>query len=71
MPATVAVVLANRRGANDRVLELVEQRAPDGLTDVEAVISRAELKEISNCYMRTAGFGPQALNTRPSPRRPR
>jgi hypothetical protein len=65
-PATAAVVLANRRGANDRVLELVEQRAPDGFTDVGAVISRAELEEISNGYMRTAGFDPQALNTRPS-----
>jgi 5-methylphenazine-1-carboxylate 1-monooxygenase len=65
-PATSAVVLANRRGANDRVLELVEQRAPDGFTDLEAVISRAELEEISNGYMRTAGFDPQALNTRPS-----
>jgi hypothetical protein len=65
-PATAEVVLANRRGANDRVLELVEQRAPDGFTDIEAVVSRAELEEIANGYMRTAGFDPQTLNNRPS-----
>jgi 2-polyprenyl-6-methoxyphenol hydroxylase-like FAD-dependent oxidoreductase len=65
-PATAKVVLANRRGANDRVLELVEQRAPDGFTDIEAVVSRAELEEIANGYMHTAGFDPQTLNKRPS-----
>jgi 5-methylphenazine-1-carboxylate 1-monooxygenase len=65
-PATAPVVLANRSGANDRVLELVEQRAPDGFANVEAVISRAELEEISNGYMRTAGFDPHSLTARPS-----
>jgi 5-methylphenazine-1-carboxylate 1-monooxygenase len=65
-PATAEVVLANRRGANDRVLELVEQRAPDGFTDIDAVVSRAELEEIATGYMRTAGFDPETLNARPS-----
>jgi 5-methylphenazine-1-carboxylate 1-monooxygenase len=34
--------------------------------DLDAVISRAELEEISRSYKRTAGFDPEILNNRPS-----
>jgi 5-methylphenazine-1-carboxylate 1-monooxygenase len=63
---TAGVVLANRQGGPERCLEIVEQRAPDGFADLDAVISRAELEEISRRYKRTAGFDPEVLNTRPS-----
>jgi 2-polyprenyl-6-methoxyphenol hydroxylase-like FAD-dependent oxidoreductase len=65
-PQTAGVVLANRQGGPERCLELVEQRAPDGFVDLDAVISRAELEEISRRYKRTAGFDPEILNNRPS-----
>jgi 5-methylphenazine-1-carboxylate 1-monooxygenase len=65
-PQTAGVVLANRQGGPERCLELVEQRAPDGFVDLDAVISREELEEISRSYKRTAGFDPEVLNTRPS-----
>jgi 5-methylphenazine-1-carboxylate 1-monooxygenase len=65
-PQTTGVVLANRQGGPERCLEIVEQRAPDGFADLDAVISRAELEEISRRYKRTAGFDPETLNTRPS-----
>ena len=37
---TSCVVLANRQGGPERCLELVEQRAPDGFVDLDAVIGR-------------------------------
>jgi 2-polyprenyl-6-methoxyphenol hydroxylase-like FAD-dependent oxidoreductase len=65
-PPTAGVVLANRQGGPERCLEIVEQRAPDGFVDLDAVLSRAELEEISRRYKRTAGFDPAVLNNRPS-----
>ena len=37
-----------------------------GDVDLDAVISREELVEISTSYKRTAGFDPEILNSRPS-----
>jgi 2-polyprenyl-6-methoxyphenol hydroxylase-like FAD-dependent oxidoreductase len=65
-PQTAAVVLANRQGGPEKCLKLVEQRAPEGFVDLDAVISRAELEAIARSYKRTAGFDPETLNTRPS-----
>jgi 5-methylphenazine-1-carboxylate 1-monooxygenase len=65
-PQTAGVVLANRQGGPERCLEIVEQRAPDGFVDLDAVISRAELEQIARSYKRTAGFDPEVLNNRPS-----
>ena len=65
-PATAAVVWANRKVGPEQCMELVEQRAPNGFTDLDAVISQRELEEISRSYKRTAGFDPDILNNRPS-----
>ena len=65
-PATAAVVQANRKVGPEQCMELVEQRAPNGFTDLDAVISQHELEEISRSYKRTAGFDPDILNNRPS-----
>lgn len=65
-PATAAVVQANRKVGPEQCMELVEQRAPGGFTDLDAVISQRELEEISRSYKRTAGFDPDILNNRPS-----
>ncbi len=67
-PATAAVVLANRRGGPDRVLQLAEERAPGGFTDIETVIPRAELEAIADGYKQTAGFDREAVNRRVSGR---
>lgn len=63
-PATAAVVLANRRGGPDRVLQLAEERAPNGFADVESVIPRAELEAIADGYKQTAGFDRETVNQR-------
>jgi 2-polyprenyl-6-methoxyphenol hydroxylase-like FAD-dependent oxidoreductase len=65
-PQTAGVVLANRQGGPERCLEIVEQRAPHGFYDLDSVISRTELEEISRTYKRTAGFDPEVLNNRSS-----
>ncbi|MGH2395762.1 MAG: flavin-dependent oxidoreductase [bacterium] len=54
-PDTRAVVEANRRGGPMRPLALVEQRAPDGFTKLDDVISPQELADIADAYKRTAG----------------
>jgi len=61
-----ALVLANRRGGPERVLHLVEQRAPNGFTRIEDVMTNDELDSIALRYRRTAGFDADTLNTAPS-----
>jgi 2-polyprenyl-6-methoxyphenol hydroxylase-like FAD-dependent oxidoreductase len=65
-PATAAVVAANRKVGPELCQEIVEERAPDGFTNIDDVISRAELEDISRRYKVTAGFDPTILNNRPS-----
>ena len=65
-PATAAVVRANRKVGPEQCMELVEQRAPNGFTNLDDIISQRELEEISRSYKRTAGFDPDILNNRPS-----
>jgi hypothetical protein len=47
-------------------MQLVEQRAPNGFTNLDEVIAAHELEEIARAYKRTAGFDPETLNRRPS-----
>lgn len=63
-PATAAIVAANRANGPDQVLELIEQRAPDGFARIEDVLTPAELEETAAGYKRVAGFSVEALNTR-------
>ena len=65
-PATSAVVLANRQVGPEQVMEIAEQRAPDGFADVSEVMTPQEMAAISERYRRTAGFDPASLNARPS-----
>jgi 2-polyprenyl-6-methoxyphenol hydroxylase-like FAD-dependent oxidoreductase len=65
-PATAAVVLANREVGPEQCMEIVEARAPDGFTDLDAIITQAELAELSDSYKRKAGFDPSTLNERAS-----
>jgi 2-polyprenyl-6-methoxyphenol hydroxylase-like FAD-dependent oxidoreductase len=65
-PATSRIVLANRGNGPEQVMQLAEERASGGFTNVEDVIPRAELERIAADYKRTAGFEVERLNTRPS-----
>jgi 2-polyprenyl-6-methoxyphenol hydroxylase-like FAD-dependent oxidoreductase len=64
-PATAAIVLANRRNGPEQVMQLVQERAPNGFTRIEDVLTRAELEEAAAGYKRIAGFDKDELNARP------
>jgi 2-polyprenyl-6-methoxyphenol hydroxylase-like FAD-dependent oxidoreductase len=53
---TSEIVRSNRRHGPEVVMEIVEQRAPNGFRDLDEVISRSELEEIAQRYKRIAGF---------------
>jgi 5-methylphenazine-1-carboxylate 1-monooxygenase len=55
-PATAAIVLSNRRGGPEGVIDLVEARAPDGFDDLDAVASYAEREAIVRGYASLAGY---------------
>jgi 2-polyprenyl-6-methoxyphenol hydroxylase-like FAD-dependent oxidoreductase len=60
-PATAAVVQANRSRAHDAMLDLVNQRAPQGFSNIDDVVSADELKQISASYQQTARFAQEQL----------
>lgn len=61
-PRTSDLVLANRENGPEQVMQLAEERAPDGFADIHDVIPRTELDEIAARYKRTAGFAPDQVN---------
>ncbi len=50
LPATRDIVLSNRRGGPERVVDVVSERAPGGFDRLDAVIAPAELDAISKGY---------------------
>jgi 5-methylphenazine-1-carboxylate 1-monooxygenase len=65
-PATADLVMLNRRNGPEQVMQLVEERAPEGYDVVTNVLSLKELEEIAANYKRVAGFQVEGLNARPS-----
>jgi 2-polyprenyl-6-methoxyphenol hydroxylase-like FAD-dependent oxidoreductase len=62
-PATAAIVLAKRGNAHDEILEIAEQRAPDGFESIDEFSSTEELRSIVNGYKQTALFDKQRLQS--------
>ncbi len=60
-PATSAIVVANRGLGPELPMQLVEERAPGGFTDIADVISPEEIAAVTEGYRRTAGFALAAL----------
>ncbi len=65
-PATSQLVLLNRGNGPERVMQMVEERAPNGFNVVTEVLSQEELEEVANNYKKVAGFQVEALNAKPS-----
>jgi 2-polyprenyl-6-methoxyphenol hydroxylase-like FAD-dependent oxidoreductase len=61
-PMTAEIVLNNRRGGPERVIDVLEERAPDGFTDVDAVASYAEREAIVRGYASMSGFAREQVN---------
>jgi len=54
LPPTAAIVESNRRKGIDVMLDIVEQRAPQGFTDLESVLPADELERIVGDYKKLA-----------------
>jgi 5-methylphenazine-1-carboxylate 1-monooxygenase len=66
LPVMNKVILNNREFGPSIIMDMAEQRAPNGFTDIEEVIPRRELEEIAHSFKVTAGFDPESLNKRAS-----
>ncbi len=65
-PATADIVLSNRKGGPEGVIDVVEARAPDGFDDIEKVVSQAERQAIVHGYASLAGYAKAQVNARSS-----
>lgn len=61
-PATAEIVVSNRRGGPEGLIDVVEARAPDGFTDIEEVASYEERKAIVRGYASLAGYAQNQVN---------
>lgn len=68
-PMTAEIVLNNRKGGPERVIDVLEERAPDGFADVETAASYAEREAIVRGYAAMAGFAKEQVNA-PAPKPP-
>lgn len=62
LPMTAKIVRNNRLGGPERVIDVVEERAPDGFVDLDTIVSHAELEWIVRGYARMAGFDQMQVN---------
>jgi 2-polyprenyl-6-methoxyphenol hydroxylase-like FAD-dependent oxidoreductase len=61
-PKTAQVVANNRRGGPAAVIDMVEERAPNGFSDLGSVVTHEELARISDDYKRVASFDIATVN---------
>lgn len=62
--ATANIVLTNRKNGPEVVMQIVEELAPNGFTNLDDVISYQELAEIASQYKQIAGFDKEKLNSK-------
>lgn len=61
-PATGDIVRANRKGGPERVIDLIEDRAPNGFETLDDIAAPDELRAIVGDYQTMAGFPPEQVN---------
>jgi 2-polyprenyl-6-methoxyphenol hydroxylase-like FAD-dependent oxidoreductase len=62
LPPTAQIVRMNRSGGPEGVIDAVEERAPDGFTNIDAILSYEQRKAIVRGYASTAGFAREQVN---------
>ncbi|MFI0481845.1 flavin-dependent oxidoreductase [Actinomadura sp. 9N215] len=67
LPITSEVVLRNRTGGPENVIDEVERRAPDGFTRLEDVIDPATLEAIVSGYAQASGGSREQVNRPTAP----
>jgi 5-methylphenazine-1-carboxylate 1-monooxygenase len=65
-PVMDDVTLRNRDLGPEAGMQLVEERAPNGFTRIEDVISQGELESIAKSFSAAAGLDPEIVNSGPS-----
>lgn len=63
-PLVNAIVVQNRAGGPERVIDLVEARAPNGFDDLDLVATHAEREAIVRGYATLAGYATDQVNRR-------
>ncbi|MCD0501566.1 flavin-dependent oxidoreductase [Bordetella petrii] len=61
LPRTAAIVLRNRLNGPEQVMQMAQERAPQGFANINDVIAQDELAAISLRYKQLAGFDPATL----------
>lgn len=64
LEATANIVLKNRQNGPEQVMQIAEERAPEGFDNIYDVISYNELVEIANKYKQIAGFDQESINNK-------
>ena len=62
LPATTNIVLQNRQMGPEQVMQIAEERAPNGFKNILDVIPQEELEAIAARYKKLAGFDKEMLN---------
>jgi 2-polyprenyl-6-methoxyphenol hydroxylase-like FAD-dependent oxidoreductase len=62
LPLTAEIVRTNRKGGPEGVIDLVEQRAPNGFDTLDDVATREELESIVRGYATLAKFSQDDVN---------
>jgi 2-polyprenyl-6-methoxyphenol hydroxylase-like FAD-dependent oxidoreductase len=65
LPPTAQIVRMNRSGGPEGVIDAVEARAPDGFSNIDAVLSYEQRMAIVRGYAATAGFARDQVNRPP------
>jgi 5-methylphenazine-1-carboxylate 1-monooxygenase len=61
---TAKIVLTNRKGGPEGVIDVVDARAPNGFDDVEMIASYKEREAIVRGYASIAGYAREQVNRR-------
>jgi 5-methylphenazine-1-carboxylate 1-monooxygenase len=62
LPMTAQIVRMNRNGGPEGVIDVVEELAPNGFTNIEDVLSHDQRMAIVRGYASTAGFATEQVN---------
>jgi 2-polyprenyl-6-methoxyphenol hydroxylase-like FAD-dependent oxidoreductase len=60
------MIIRNRNLGLETVLQLAEERAPDGFARITDVLSQEELETTASSFKKAAGFDVETVNSRPS-----
>jgi 2-polyprenyl-6-methoxyphenol hydroxylase-like FAD-dependent oxidoreductase len=62
LPMTTQIVMMNRKGGPEGVIDAVEARAPEGFANIDDVLSYEQRKAIVRGYAGAAGFAREQVN---------